>query len=209
MKHSGKGSLSKLTVFCCLLAPLVFSHCVRPVTPPPISAVPPREEVEIEPAGEYLLVDTAQKTLRLRKDGATKAEFKQLALGSGGAGIKRRRGDNITPLGKFTIGWINPASKFKLFIGLNYPSLEYAERGLREGVIKQKDFDRIRSAVEKGKQPPQNTPLGGLIGIHGIGKGSLEIHHLIDWTDGCIALDNKQIEQLRALVRPGMLVIIR
>ncbi len=135
--------------------------------------------------------------------------FEKLAFGSGGVGMKVKRGDNITPKGTFAVGWVNGSSKFNIFIGLNYPNLEYAERAYRSGVIKEKAFLQIKDALNAGQTPPQHTPLGGYIGIHGVGKGSLEIHQAIDWTNGCVALDNGQITKLAKVVRKGMVVHIR
>lgn len=192
-----------------LILPFIFlSQCKPGILP---TEVPTEIEktIEIEPSEDYLLVDTKKEILSIRRNGNAIAEFQNIAFGSSGAGIKLKRGDNITPLGKFSIGWITEQTRFKLFIGLNYPTLDYAERGLSQGIIKQKDFDQIRLALDQGKIPPQNTALGGLIGIHGLGKANFKIHQLVNWTSGCIALDNKQIENLHHLVHPKMTVIIR
>jgi L,D-peptidoglycan transpeptidase YkuD (ErfK/YbiS/YcfS/YnhG family) len=58
-------------------------------------------------------------------------------------------------------------------------------------------------------QPPQNTILGGAIGIHGIGNGDPEIHKRFHWTEGCVAVTNEQIERLAELVDIGTRVVIR
>ena len=60
--------------------------------------------------------------------------------------------------------------------------------------------------------PPQNTRLGGYIGIHGVGevtREKMKIHRAVNWTDGCIALTNKDINTLRKYVSIGTPVIIR
>ena len=194
-----------------LSIPLIFfSQCKSGILPTEVPKTEKTIESEPgEPSETYILVDTEKEILSIRQNGSNVAEFHNIAFGSSGVGIKQKKGDNITPLGKFSIGWITEQSHFKLFIGLNYPTLDYAERGLSQKIIKKKDFDHIRLALEQGKIPPQNTALGGLIGIHGLGKASLKIHKLANWTSGCIALDNKQIENLRRLVHPKMTVIIR
>jgi len=172
-------------------------------------AVPTPTPQNAEPAEEYVLVDIKSDRLELRHEGKAVDTFDNIAIGVAGAGIKRKRGDGVTPYGSFRITSINRASKFHIFIGLNYPTTEYATRGLAAGVISQKEFDDITAAEREHRLPPQNTTLGGWIGIHGIGQGSLEIHKTVNWTDGCVALTNRQIEDLVKLVRPGMLVIIR
>jgi hypothetical protein len=106
------------------------------------------------------------------------------------------------------VGWISRKSKFLNFIGLNYPSVQDAERGFKNGVITEAAYSHIRNSHAGGSTPPQTTPLGGFIGIHGVGKGSLEIHRLANWTEGCIALDNDQIRELMKHVSPGMEVEI-
>ena len=58
----------------------------------------------------------------------------------------------------------------------------------------------------QGVDPP--TTLGGLIGIHGIGKGDPRVHRDFNWTFGCVALTNEQIDQLRPWVRLGTRVVL-
>jgi len=163
-----------------------------------------------DPREPWVLVDTKKDTLMLMRGGQPVKTFSQIALGSSGPGIKARRGDNKTPLGVFRVGWINDRSRFKTFIGLDYPNIDYASRALREGKIDALTYDRIRSAWINGYTPPQDTPLGGQIGIHGVGNGNPGIHSAgIDWTSGCVALDNRQIEALRPWIKVGMRVEIR
>ena len=162
------------------------------------------------PSGSWLLVDTKADALIVMNGNRPVESFRQIALGSSGAGIKFKRGDNKTPLGVFRVGWINEQSRFKTFIGLDYPNPDYAERALREHRIDALTYERIRSAWAKGHTPPQDTPLGGQIGIHGVGAGNPGVHHAgINWTSGCIALDNRQIDALRPWVKVGMRVEIR
>ena len=68
-------------------------------------------------------------------------------------------------------------------------------------------YERVRTAWSNGRTPPQDTPLGGQIGIHGVGAGDPRIHSAgINWTSGCVALDNHQIDALRPMVKKGMRV---
>ncbi|MBE2294083.1 MAG: L,D-transpeptidase [Phycisphaerales bacterium] len=158
----------------------------------------------------WLLVDTKRDQLMLMRGEQPIKVFDQIALGSSGAGLKSRRGDNKTPLGVFRVGWVNDHSKFKKFIGLDYPNTDYAERALRERRIDQWTYERIRSAWISGNRPPQDTPLGGQIGIHGVGGGDPNVHSAgVNWTSGCVALNNWQIDALRPWVKVGMRVEIR
>lgn len=158
----------------------------------------------------WLLVDTGADRLTVMGREGPLEVFEPIALGARGAGLKQRRGDDLTPLGSFRVGWINTASRFSLFIGLDYPNLEYAQIALRQGRIDEPTFARIRNALETGRTPPQDTPLGGQIGIHGIGGGDPRVHRAgFDWTQGCIAVEDAQIRRLAAWVRPGTRVEVR
>jgi murein L,D-transpeptidase YafK len=157
----------------------------------------------------WVLVDTRRDILAVMHGSQAVEVFYHVALGTAGAGIKHQRGDNVTPLGVFRIGWVNRNSRFKTFLGLDYPNLEYAKQAYRQGLISKLDYDSILYALEMGLTPPQDTPLGGSIGIHGIGAGDPWIHATYNWTSGCIALDNQQIDRLAQRVNVGTTVEIR
>jgi murein L,D-transpeptidase YafK len=126
----------------------------------------------------------------------------RVGLGGDALGDKQREGDGRTPEGEFYVCAKNPESKFYRSLGLSYPNREDAERGLRDGLISDDESDRIVSAFDKGKTPPQDTPLGGEIYIHGGGSQS-------DWTAGCIALDDADMRELYDAVDIGTPVTIR
>jgi len=195
-----------LLIFVGLLAACATPQSGTVAVSPPL---PPPKPKPVVPAEPWLLVDTKADTLTVMKGTRPLEVFHNIALGIRGAGIKYRRGDEITPVGKFRVGWVNPYSRFKLFFGLDYPNQEYADRAYQQGRIDAATHRRIVTALEKGKTPPQNTPLGGQIGIHGVGAGDPEVHEYFNWTAGCIALDNAQIERLSKWVRIGTQVEIR
>mgnify|MGYP000858934274 FL=1 len=173
--------------------------------PPLLTKIP--EPVFREP---WLLIDTKADKLIVMQNAQPVEVFHQIAVGSSGAGLKYQRGDNKTPLGVFRVGWVNDHSRFNKFIGLDYPNPDYAERALREHRIDRSTYERIHSAWISGRTPPQDTPLGGQIGIHGVGAGNPRVHEAgIDWTSGCVALDNWQINALRPWIKVGMRVEIR
>ncbi|MDX1604976.1 MAG: L,D-transpeptidase [Candidatus Competibacterales bacterium] len=160
-------------------------------------------------AEPWLLVDSRAGILRVMDSDGVRARFENPAFGVAGVGIKQRRGDGVTPRGTFRVAWINPRSRFRLFFGLDYPNREHATLALHDGRIDPPTYRRIVDALEAGRTPPQDTPLGGAIGIHGLGGGDPWIHANLDWTDGCVALDDAQIDALRHWIRPGMRVEIR
>ena len=169
-----------------------------------LPAVPALADDEIR-----LLVDTDSRTLSVLQEGREVDRFEDIAIGRFGTTWFKRRGDNQTPLGQFTIRRITTDTRYHLFMGLDFPDLEAASRALEEGAISEDEWRAIRRALQAGKTPPQNTALGGLIGIHGIGAGDPEIHTEFNWTNGCVALTNEQVDRLRRWVRIGTPVEIR
>ena len=158
----------------------------------------------------WIEVDTQALTLTVFSAGNhVLARFDNISIGSGGVSEIHRRGDETTPLGVFRVAWIDRRSRFGTFYGLDYPSETIARRAYVEGSISQVQLDAIVKALKHHRVPPQNTPLGGRLGIHGIGSGDPTIQKTINWTDGCVALTNKQIRQLSRWVQVGTRVAIR
>ncbi|MEY3808418.1 MAG: hypothetical protein RI893_1394 [Pseudomonadota bacterium] len=157
----------------------------------------------------WLLVDTKTLTIEVKKGEKTLETLTDIAIGQGGAGFKNHRGDNITPFGSYKIGWVGEQSTFRKFFGLTYPSSEDAEKALENGVINQVAYDSIIGAHRSHQVPPQNTPLGGRIGIHGLGRADEKIHKSMNWTHGCIALTNGQIDHLSQWMDKGTVVKIK
>lgn len=156
-----------------------------------------------------VFVDTDKRTLEVLRGDRVVATFTEIAIGRYGKTYFKTRGDNKTPLGKFRIGWVGKESRYHRFLGLTYPDQEAADRALVDGRIDEGQWQEIRRAFQSGGVPPQHTPLGGNIGIHGVGAGDLEVHRKYNWTNGCVALTNEQIDRLVGLVRVGTPVEIR
>lgn len=158
----------------------------------------------------WILVDTRALVLTVfSADDRVLARFDNISIGSGGAAEIRRRGDESTPLGVFHVAWIDRRSRYGTFYGIDYPSVDVARRALAQGVISRAQHDAILASFAHGRLPPQNTPLGGRLGIHGIGRGDPRIHAAFNWTDGCVALNNAQLARLSHWVRIGTRVEIR
>ena len=147
-----------------------------------------------------IVVKKAQRQLLLFSDGKIVRTYR-IGLGLSPVGDKVRAGDRRTPEGTFYVFTRNPKSAFYLSLGLSYPNAEHAQRGLRDGLITRIQYDRIISAIKRKATPPQNTPLGGDIYIHGNGSRS-------DWTWGCVALDDGEMRELYEAVEVGTPVTI-
>lgn len=160
-------------------------------------------------ADVHVLVDTAAGTLAILQGEEVVRRFDDIAIGRYGATDSKQRGDNKTPLGYFTIGWISNRSRYHRFLGLNYPDLETASRAFFNKLINKEEWLSIRRAAKAGRRPPQDTQLGGMIGIHGVGDGDAAIHRDYNWTNGCVALTNEEIDELLEWVEVGTPVEIR
>ncbi len=162
-------------------------------------------------AGEptWVLVETGQHALTIFRGERVIKRYSHVALGSGGARFERLRGDARTPFGVFHVAWINRSSSFHTFFGLNYPTPAHAERAYTRELIPASKLQAIRMAHTERRSPPQDTVLGGRIGIHGLGTRDEELHRITNWTQGCIALTNDEIDELAQWVEIGTRVVIR
>ena len=157
----------------------------------------------------WIDIDTTKHTLSVMKGDTVQTVFENIAIGRFGTTYTKVRNDDKTPLGKFRISWINTKSRYYQFYGFDYPDPETAKRALAENRITKETWQSIRRATEAGRTPPQDTALGGHIGIHGIGRGDRRVHDRLNWTNGCIALTNEQIDRLNRWITPGIMVEVR
>lgn len=133
----------------------------------------------------------------------------QADLGFNSFSDKRRRGGLSrrdhwrTPEGAFYVVHKNPQSQFYKALVLNYPTVEDARRGLKQDLISRHQFDAIKKAQEEYRIPPMNTALGGWIEIHGDGTG-----RATTWTQGCVAVRNRDMNVLWSKVRVGTPVLV-
>ncbi len=161
-------------------------------------------------AGEvWLDVNTGNLTLSVMDGGVVLRTYEGIAIGRGGVTTAKVLGDQKTPLGTYHIRRIKTDSQFYLFFGFDYPNMEQATAALQAHRISADDWRAINMAHQQGREPPADTLLGGYIGIHGIGSGDPDIHADFNWTEGCIALTNEQLEDLAPWVHPGIRVAVR
>lgn len=134
-------------------------------------------------------------------DGGQLIKSYRIALGFEPIGDKVREGDGKTPEGEFYVAVKNPKSKYFLSLGLSYPNLKHSASGLAAGLISQTEHEEILKAHREKSLPNQKTRLGGEIYIHGGGT-------LWDWTEGCVALENGDVEAIFAALQIGTTVLI-
>jgi murein L,D-transpeptidase YafK len=162
--------------------------------------LPQRPALKLPLNDPRIIVGKSKRRLELYADGKLVRTYK-IGLGLNPIPDKQRQGDRATPEGEFYIFTKNARSAFYLSLGISYPNLEDAERGLRHHLISRAQHDAIVKAIKRKATPPQNTALGGDIYIHGNGATS-------DWTWGCVALENEDIRELFDAIPVGTTVII-
>ena len=121
--------------------------------------------------------------------GQTMMKKYSVAIGPGGSGFKHREGDKVTPVGHYHVIMHQP-SQFHQFLRLDYPNAE--------------DRARFTQLKASGTLPGEAT-IGGDIGIHGA-PPQLQwksVHKTVDWTLGCVAVDDAEIDEIGSLVADG------
>jgi len=149
-----------------------------------------QKEVYVTPKGpaNSILIEKKDRRLTLLSKGNVLKTYK-IALGGNPHGPKERQGDHKTPEGTYVIDSKNKNSLYHLSLHISYPN--------------EKDKKR---AKQLGVSP------GGDIMIHGIKNGLSwvgDLHTEIDWTKGCIAVTDEEIEEIDRLVPTGTIVEIR
>jgi murein L,D-transpeptidase YafK len=130
------------------------------------------------------------------------------ALGRDPSGPKERRGDMKTPEGMYRVAGPPRASRFYLFLPIDYPGEHDAERAVELGLISKAERDEIVAARSAERLPPQGTGLGGNLGIHGEGPRWQGDSQGLNWTYGCVGLADRDVEFLATRVSTGTPVII-
>ncbi len=154
-----------------------------------------------KPLKDAKIVINKKKRILYLFSGETLMRIYPVNLGPDPLRDKIKQGDGRTPEGRFFVCNKNPKSKYYKALGISYPSREDALRGLKQGLITKAQYQAIVSAIDHGQKPPWFTRLGGAVCIHGGGIGW-------DWTRGCIALRNEDVNELFQVVSVGTPVVI-
>ncbi len=139
-------------------------------------------QATIMPKADLVVVKKSQYSLTLYSKGTLLKRY-WVALGPNPRGTKLKEGDNKTPEGRYLLDYRKPDSKYYKAYHISYPSLADMKRAKALGV-----------------QP------GGNILLHGQRKGSVmddEMLQRSNWTNGCIALINADMDEVWASVPPG------
>ena len=185
----------------CLLAGLLAGGCVtqprpviRPSAPPPPTLAGHAVPASVLDADVAVVVHKAVRTLEIYRRGILVSEY-PVVLGKR-RGPKRYEGDLRTPEGLYFVSKKQPHPRWRYFIGIDYPNAE-DERRYEEALTSRQlpIFDGI---------PPR---IGNGLGIHGNDKPREQAAGE-DWTQGCIAMRNRDIATLYRLVDRGTPVLL-
>jgi murein L,D-transpeptidase YafK len=156
-----------------------------------------------------ILIKKSTQTLSIIQNGKPIHSY-PCSFGVNPNGDKEQLGDNKTPEGHFYVTDKSTLDNHpylgKKWLGISYPDIAHAETGLKQALIDMYQYQSILRANERGSMPPQNTALGGWIGIHG-GRDELTKTG-VNWTEGCIALLEKDLDELYSLIDTGTEIII-
>jgi murein L,D-transpeptidase YafK len=158
--------------------------CAVLVCSVPALSVPKKEPLQ----ADRVVIAKSERTLTMFRQGKVLKTYK-VALGGEPRGPKTQRGDNKTPEGLYAIDARNPHSQFHLALHISYPNSADRERARGLGV----------------------NP-GGDIFIHGLPPAFAylgPLHRQRDWTLGCVAVTNSEIEEIWAMVPVGTAVEIK
>lgn len=147
----------------------------------------PDNELPINVKIDKLVVTKSRRIMEAYSNGKV-IKIYTISLGRNPLGDKEFEGDKRTPEGSYTINDKNPKSGYYKNLGVSYPNK-----------------DDINEANKNGLKP------GGEIKIHGIrnGLGFIgKFHRFFDWTAGCIALTDKEVDELYDHVIIGTPIII-
>ncbi|MFN3406354.1 MAG: L,D-transpeptidase family protein [Caldimicrobium sp.] len=155
----------------------------------------------------YHVIDKATYKLQVKKNEELVFETK-IGYGLKSELSKRKKGDFLTPEGKYKITEIRPSKHYLYFVKLNYPNFNDISYAYYQGDIEFQDLKRCKEEKKCNDEKILRI-LGSEIGLHGGGafkkEGKDTSYH---WTQGCIALNNKPLEDLLKWAKPNQWVYI-
>jgi hypothetical protein len=193
---------------CAWLLAGALAACAAP-PPAPEPAPSPEEPAPLPlpapgPCRRIVLIEVYkhERQLAAHCDDGSIREFR-IALGRDPVGTKQSTGDHRTPEGLYRV--VGPArhSRFHLFLPIDYPSAEDADWARKHGQLSAADHARILRAHAERRLPPHDTSLGGQLGFHGEGERWRGDSAVLDWTYGCIALPDEDIQFIADRAPPG------
>jgi murein L,D-transpeptidase YafK len=148
----------------------------------------PGTALPLDAKADLVVVRKSARLIELYR-GAELLKAYPVSLGRHPVGKKQQQGDGRTPEGEYRLDYRNPNSSFHKALHISYPK-----------------SDDVAAARMGGVDP------GGLVMVHGMknGLGWLgRLHRVIDWTDGCVAVTNREMDEIWRAVPDGTKIIIQ
>lgn len=157
--------------------------------------------------GGMILVDKGERKLSVLSKDCMVGSY-EIGFGLESFLPKEKKGDLLTPEGIYSITEIRPSNIYRYFVKINYPNLNDLGLAYYRGILLKEEFKKFSEKFLKENYVEVDL-LGGNIGIHGGGayrleKGRKNYH----WTQGCVALKDKDLEKLLPNLYLGQKVII-
>ena len=192
------GMLPVLVFVLCTVACRSTAQESGDAVPPtePVVEVPPRhvplgrllDSLDIPPSSVHFKVDKSERRFDVLVGDSVLCSY-PCVLGERPEGDKEYQGDRRTPEGVFTFRSKRVHPQWHKFIWVDYPNAE--------------SWRRYRKRMAEGRIPA-GKDIGGEIGIHGVPEGMDHwIVQGVDWTWGCIALRNADVDEIYAVIEPG------
>jgi len=164
----------------------------KSLTRHPIARIPRASSLPIQPI--RILIDKSDYELQVYDNKGWYATF-PVVFGNNSLADKCMEGDRCTPEGSFKIANKRIHNKWSRYLGLNYPTPE--------------NLARFAELKRQGKVPAKATPGAG-VGIHGTWPNDdYMIDRFSNWTNGCIAMKNEDVQELYTYTSIGTPVQIR
>jgi len=148
----------------------------------------PEPALPVDAKADRVVVQKSARRLELYR-GSELLKAYPVSLGRHPVGKKEQQGDGRTPEGEYRLDYRNANSSFYRALHISYPQA-----------------DDVASARVRGADP------GGLVMVHGIknGLGWLgRLHRMVDWTDGCVAVTDREMDEIWRAVPDGTKIVLQ
>jgi murein L,D-transpeptidase YafK len=173
----------------------------------PLTIIVKQKNLKLSLKNIKIVVDKSDRLLSIYSENILLKNYK-IGLGSDPKGPKTAEGDKKTPEGTYYVDQKTDSNLPKRlgsgWIRISYPNNNDALRGLKLKIIDQSIVKAVSEAINKREIPPQESRLGGGVGLHGAGPSPMR-----DFTRGCVGMTDKDIVELYPYVSINSTVIIQ
>lgn len=173
---------------------LYTAHTPAKTTLPAYTVTKAKKRASLPIAPVYVVIDKSDYELQVFDAQGWYATY-PVVFGNSSLDDKKMEGDRLTPEGTFHIAAKRPHEKWSRFLALDYPT--------------QESLQKFQKRKQRGEIPANAKPGGG-VGIHGTWPhDEFMIDRFKNWTNGCIALKNEDVQEIYNYLKVGTPVTIR